>query len=395
MLGLAQSEGYDTCVTEVSGGNETEILSKAQALFEQKYGLNSQDGKLHVLLVGGDVGGCGYYRIELPGKYLNRTHTISAVCTIKIVPELIQWAHLIVWQRQHKEDLVRIRNLIRDTGRTQIFELDDNLHTVEPSNPAYVFYNPKTKHYHDMKEWIRECGFLSCTRKPLGEWYKKNLGVNYRVLPNSLDFETIPAPQVNDTGRLRIGWAGSSTHYDDLKVALYAIKQLQKEFDFDFVMMGWDGVNRVKTPSGDIIPTSDCLSGVKREYHPFVKVEEYMNKLASLKFDIGICPVNDTVFNSAKSNIKWMEFSSLRIPTVVAGVSCYTDYVEHGRTALVAKKEMDWYRHLKRLIQDAELRKTLATNAYDEVYNNYNMATNVKMWEKLYLDIMKYGKQSV
>jgi glycosyltransferase involved in cell wall biosynthesis len=380
-------ESSSQIFTALRPGLTVDDINQLQKDFEVRHGLNSRDGKIHVLMIGGDLYGCGHIRISIPTKYLNREPDIVAFPTIRVTPELVQWAHILVWQRQHKDEFVHIRDVAARTGRINVFELDDNLHAVPPLNPAYVHYHKGTKPYNDMLNWIRASHLMTVTREPLGEFYKKLCGTPYVILPNSIDFETLPAEQRNDTGRLRIGWVGSSTHQEDLELIVYAITELQKEFDFDFVMMGWDGIDRVKVQDKEM-ELHDYMKGVKREFHKFVDVADYMNALASLKLDIGLCPVVNNLFNaSGKSNIKWLEYSSLHIPSIVSKVSCYTDSVKPNETALVAEKEVDWYKQIKKLIENPELRKQLAENAYNDVKQHYDISKNISLWAGLYRNL--------
>lgn len=379
-------------------GNTKEDYKIAQEEFEKEYGLNGNDGKLHILMIAGDISGCGYVRIDLPSKYLNRLPYISVFPTVKITTELLEWAHILVWQRQHREDLIRIREIAKATGKINIFEIDDNLHEVPKSNPANFFYNRGVKSYYNMLDWMKNCKILTCTRSELGEYYCQKVGIPYVVLPNSLDFELVDEinkQQHVKNERLRMGWAGSSTHQEDLQIILYAITELQKEYDFDFVMFGWDGVDRYKI-GNTLLPIKDYLKGVKKEYHPYVPIEQYMNTLKSLNLDIGLCPVVDNDFNNkGKSNIKWMEYSAFHIPTVVSKVSCYTDYVKHGETAFVAKREADWYKYIKLLIESSELRNKISEQAYNKVRTNYDMSKNVLLWSSLYTNLIPNGTQNM
>jgi glycosyltransferase involved in cell wall biosynthesis len=365
-----------------------DTMKKSRDHFES-IGLKNNDGKIHVLFIAGDFGGCGYVRIDLPAKYLNRLQDISAFPTLVVRSELIHWADVIVWQRQHKEELLCFVDLAKKLGKIQIFDLDDNLHAVPRSNPAYYVYNSNTKEYYNMLKYINMCDCLQVSRQSLGEYYKKRWGIKkYIVLPNSIDIETLPPEQKNDTNRLRIGWVGSSTHQEDLAIIENAIQRLSKEYDFDFITFGWDGKDMVKIGE-ELRVHHDYLEGTKREYHPFVKLEQYMTTLASLKLDIGLCPVVDNIFNSTgKSGIKWMEYSSLHIPSVVSKVGCYTDYVVNGETALIAK-DNEWYKQIKKLIESHELRKKIAEQAYNEVRDKYNISQNIQLWANLYRQYAK------
>lgn len=378
---------------------QKEKLSVLQKAFEKRYGINSNDGCLHVLMIASDPLGCGYVRIDKPSKYVNREYEFVSFPTVTLTLELLAWANIVVWQRQHKKELIPFRDMCKKLNKVQIYDIDDNLHCVEKNNPAYASYNPTTEAYKNILEWIKACDFLTVTKPALGEFYKEKTGKNYFVLPNCIDFEDFPKREVkqNLDKPIRIGWIGSVTHFDDLKLTSYAINNLKKKYGdkIEFVMMGFDGKLRsheaVKRNVGgkevEMIETKifeDAFEGVKREFHKFVNTYDYYKALVDLDLDIGIIPVTRCEFNdTGKSNLKWIEMSAAKIPCVVSKSPVYSD-VENGVTGFVAKREADFERHLEALIESQELRSKIAENAYAFVRNNYDMSMKVSEWINLY-----------
>ena len=363
------------------------IFTDAQKAFEDKWGLDSNDKNLHILFIAGDAGGCGFARCELPCKYLNRESGISAFASVRVVPELMIWANAIIWQRQHRDELSNIRDTAAHFGKPQIYEIDDNLHSIPKTNPAYQAYNKDTKAFHDILNWMKKSDFITVTREALGEYYKKLTGKEYFVLPNCIDFETFPKVYPNENKKIRIGWVGSMTHYDDLKVASYGIGKILEEYKdkVEFVMMGWDGILRYIDTNKNLIPISDSLDGIPREFNKFVDVHNYYQALVDLKLDIALAPLADNEFNqSGKSPIKWLEYSAAKIPTIVSRVSAYSNYVINGETGLIAKREANWYYKIKLLIENVDLRKKIAEQAYNEVKNKYSLSMNIHQWANLY-----------
>ena len=110
------------------------------------------------------------------------------------------------------------------------------------------------------------------------------------VLPNSVDPEEWATGPAACDG-VRVGWTGSPTHFEDLAVALDAVRELQKKHAFTFVMQGIcnradpgrafaDPVWRTwarrifATPLGKAIKRFlDKMSGIRYEFHPNVPVD--------------------------------------------------------------------------------------------------------------------------
>ncbi len=78
--------------------------------------------------------------------------------------------------------------------------------------------------------------------------------------------------------------------------------------------------------------------------------------------DINLAPWFDSVFNRAKSEIKWIEAALVKVPTI-ARLSGLADMMIDGQTGLLAK-DSEWKEKLENLILSADLRRELAENAY-------------------------------
>jgi hypothetical protein len=172
--------------------------------------------------------------------------------------------------------------------------------------------------------------------------------------------------QKNNKKKIRIGWRGASGHKDDLMSIMGALEALKKDYNIEFVIMG---------------PHAPEFN-FKVEKVQWVSTFEYPAKLASLNLDIAIIPLIDSAYNRCKSNLGYLEFSALKIPTVLTPT-----VNQKGMVALEAQSNYDWYIKLDKLIKDKEYRLKLGEDAYKFVKQNYNVIKQVyplaKWMEKL------------
>ena len=118
----------------------------------------------------------------------------------------------------------------------------------------------------------------------------------------------------------------------------------------------------------------------------WVSMKVYPQHYANWESDIAIAPLRDNHFNRAKSNLRWLESSALKLPMVASKIYPFEHSIKNGKTGiLVSNSEQEWYDALKSLILDASKRKTIGETAYNEVKKNYSM-DNVA---KTYLSILK------
>jgi len=158
-----------------------------QKAFEERYDLNSDDGTLHVLMMGHNSG-CGKVRIELPAKYLNRIPDITAFPTSVLTPELLNWAHLFVWEGGVKNELEHVRDFLAQYNIPQVFEVDDNYLNINNYNKALYYFDGE-----EVKKWLSICNQVTVTKPALGKLYQEHCpDMSYTVLPNCIDFEAFP-----------------------------------------------------------------------------------------------------------------------------------------------------------------------------------------------------------
>jgi len=94
------------------------------------------------------------------------------------------------------------------------------------------------------------------------------------------------------------------------------------------------------------------------------------------------------MFNRSKSNLRWMEYSALKIPVICSPVLAYQNVI-HNKTGMLATEKDEWYNAIKALIDDKNLRRTLAENAYNEVREKYNLEINAPKVLPFYEDVVK------
>lgn len=82
--------------------------------------------------------------------------------------------------------------------------------------------------------------------------------------------------------------------------------------------------------------------------------------------DINLAPLEATLFNECKSEIKWSEAALVKVPTIASRIGAFEKMIENNVTGILCdNSEPDWYKGLKRLVTDSDLRSEIADNAYD------------------------------
>ena len=210
--------------------------------------------------------------------------------------------------------------------------------------------------------WKQSDGFI-CSTDYLSKHYGDKFNKPSYTFPNQLDFEDYRWNVFRDKShKIVIGFMGSASHAPDLAMIKEPIKRILDEYkdvEFHFVggtfsEFGFD--DRIKFFTNHGTRNKIVLQG------EFFDSEDYPRYMA--KWDIGIIPLVDAPFNKAKSDLKFLEYSRLKIPSVVSKLPTYRT-VQDGVTGLLAGSEKEWYRQLVKLIENKKRREEMGQAAFE------------------------------
>jgi glycosyltransferase involved in cell wall biosynthesis len=104
--------------------------------------------------------------------------------------------------------------------------------------------------------------------------------------------------------------------------------------------------------------------------------------------DIVIAPLANNMFNNQKSNLKQVECWTRKLPIVCSDISPYNVDGKHMENCILIPAEKNahkyWQKYLKKLILDADLRKQLGEQLYEDFKIEYNLETVTKKRAEFY-----------
>lgn len=187
------------------------------------------------------------------------------------------------------------------------------------------------------------------------------------VIENALDSQTLDIaasinakPRVREPGIIRIVYgSGTKTHDADFRVAAEGLLRLLKAHaDVRLCIAG--ELN---------LPDSFEAVAARIERFPLSNYPRYMQWLS--EGDINIAPLEASIFNDAKSNIKYLEAAALQLPSVCSPCAAFRSAIDDGRTGLLAASPDEWFEALSRLVGDAALRERMGQAAHESVLEAY------------------------
>ena len=112
--------------------------------------------------------------------------------------------------------------------------------------------------------------------------------------------------------------------------------------------------------------------------------------LVNCRIDLALAPLLDHPFNHAKSDLKWLEYSICQIPGIYSPISPYTASVTHGKTGWIVDNDPEqWFEAIEKFMSDDNLRRSIATQAYDEVRRTRCVDTGSEKWDALYRSFVR------
>ena len=267
---------------------------------------------------------------------------------------------------------------IRERGAKLIYTLDDNLIDLNEDAPWEIFPNEEQRMV--FRFFSRHADGLIVSTDNLK---RRFLALNPRifVIPNALDERLFPAsgpalPRIsNDI--IKIGYMGTKTHASDLMMILAPLRDFLRRNDGKviFELVGVYADTRVEQCFKDY-PVRFLDVGEAVDYAKFIP---WATK--NLRWDYALAPLEDTLFNRSKSDIKFLDYAMLGVPGIFSAVSSYRDTVVHRETGWLCDNRPDaWSEALATLLTDSSLRDSMASNASDYVINNRTLRTCAINW---------------
>lgn len=291
-------------------------------------------------------------------------------------PMYYDWSFDFFLEMQHKHQ------------KPFIVEVDDNYVDVPPWNEAFHGFRNGSSFRRISLDCMRNADALMVTTPHLGEVYA-SINDNRYVIENSLDFKGDrkfvgwDKVSVRKHKGTRLGWIGGRAHFDDLMMVAPVLRTiLEKNPDVTLSL-----INSAVKQSCEALGRPYPFTGLKNVQYAdrSVPINRYAQFAASFGFDIGIAPLVDCNFNRSKSNLRWLEYSALHLPTIATDISHFRQSINPGIDGLlVADNDLQkWQESIEFLIEDKNVREEIGRNAYKRVKKDFNVAKNAPQYIRL------------
>lgn len=296
-------------------------------------------------------------------------------------------ADLVLLQSDLAEDVrpefERWHQKFRGAGGRMIYDLDDDLLDVEvlaakgyPGRPRELV--------KQILIYARLADLITVPTSHLASRFADS-AEKVHIVPNAIDERLWMQPgqvirnakdvRPKGEGQVRIGYMGTPSHYEDMRLVGDAMRQLQDHFGeaVDIELVG--------TSQDQALLFGTCLGLPRRRAYP--DVVRWIQRIAD--WDITIIPLAENQSNLAGSDLKFVEAATLGTAIVCSDVPTYRELAQHGENCLLVPNTTEaWISALKSLIEDPALRRRLADAARRDVASQMT----VQKRSSLYLSVL-------
>ena len=242
-----------------------------------------------------------------------------------------------------------------------IYHLDDDLLNVpiELGQAKYDFHNHPDR-IGTVNYLLRHAHIIYCSTVPLRDRLTKNSADSHRYFAGPLHCTSeILARSVPGPVR-KIGYMGFDHEHDFEQVVPSLVTILEKYPEIEFDLFG-------KIPKPKAL---DCFGSRVNMIPVELNYQDFMQRMKSLGWQIGICPLADTEFNKTKSDNKWVEYSAVGVAVIASAGTVYDDCCTGGCGLLVESADR-WESSFTALIESPEFRQELVARAQQKLLQQY------------------------
>jgi tetratricopeptide (TPR) repeat protein/GT2 family glycosyltransferase/glycosyltransferase involved in cell wall biosynthesis len=274
-----------------------------------------------------------------------------------------------------------VRSLVetcRQRNLPYVFELDDDLMNVPAEKDTDGSY---ARNAFSLATLAKEAAAITVSTEPLAEKFR-HLNWNVKVIPNVISERAWFSPSPIDSQfpipdsiskapvhLFKVLYMGNPTHTEDLAIIRPVFERLREEGHPIrlFVIGGEPETQESYLSWYQRLEVTDEI----KEYPNFVR---WFRAIAS-HCNLGIAPLVDTEFNRCKSNLKFLQYSAVGLPSLYSDVVPYSNSIERDVNGMLVENTTEaWYDAIVRCLQERDYLTQLGQTAKQTILDRHSMS---------------------
>lgn len=318
-----------------------------------------------------DYSGCGHWRMIWPEQIMNAHNkaVVHGTTVMNLDPRYYVNAKAVRIQRQATPQQLQfvkwLRSMADKNNFRLIYEIDDIcFHEDIPDYNKYktAFTDPKIR--QSAQQMMEICDEITVTCPFMRDYYaSKTNNKNVTIIPNFMpkfwiggksDLNRTMESYEKNKRKPRILYAGSGAHFDvenrtkfrdDFEHVNDVIRRTVDKYQWVFL-------------GAHPLPIRDLIQNGKIEFHPWKRLYEYGQGLYDLNVNMIVAPLQDSTFNRAKSDLKYIEACALGLP-----IACQ-DMCTYENAPIKFKTGDEMIAQIEHTLQDRKRYKSICKKAF-------------------------------
>jgi len=300
-------------------------------------------------------------------------HQGKLIADIKFEPSVsikdIDRADLIIYNRNTAPQFASQLDYILRLNKPYIYELDDNFFEI-PLETEIGRYHRAPEQLEQLKRYLSNASLVRVYSTNVQDQVK-SLNPQIELVTGSVDLDLI---------NIKLG----SRVREKIKIVYSTSREKDKLAD---IFMS--DLSRIITEFGDQIEMHFWgyrpieLDKIRNYRHRKFSLDydRYLRRFSHQGYAIGLAPLLDDRFHRSKTNNKFREYGACKIAGIYSNVQVYTSCVQDGITGLLVNNQCgEWYKALKQLIKNDNLRRNIGEQAHRFVKTHYSIDDAANVW---------------
>lgn len=323
------------------------------------------------------------YRIRQPAAAMGQTGEVEFY---EIAEDSRYWydaalaADVFITYMHVEWEIFRVINQRRLLGKPTICEMDAIL-DVDPCDRVYPAWTaPKLQ-----KGWIDLMRHSDVVQVTTQLQVERFASINPRVRAFGNHLARVPEwqPRQQRADEMVVGWMGSMGHTKDVQRLAPVL--------LDWMASRPQARLAIRGPK----QFKDFFAHAPKDRFRFEELgsfEDWERFMRSL--DVGLAPLQDTMFNRSRSDAKFLEYAAYGVVAVTQRLEPYQNTVRHGETGFLFSSDAELTGILDQLLVKPALRERVATAARDYVQRERLECHHARERTDFYRDVVQQSKRS-
>lgn len=293
-------------------------------------------------------------------KYLKNNEKLDYkfLTPSRVTEDDLNWLDVLYVIRGDSSYILSLAKWCKKHKKIVIYVIDDNLLEIPTNLSASSYYLKKSTKRSIRKLINLSQGFVSPSINLINKYSTKKHKV-LQIIEPSIN----PIKEKKDNDVIKIGFAGSIDHANDIDNMLKDVFKELKDKYKDSISIELFG------------PKTNLSDELGIVYYTYMdSYESYQEKMKELNWDIGLAPLEDSLFNQYKHYNKLVEYETYGIAGVYSSVYPYKFAVKQQENGILTNNDQEsWIKSISLLIEDLFLRKNISNNCLREATSIYSL----------------------